>query len=233
MSGGVGGVPPAGRVDAIVAALLVVIGATLCMHTFCSGNWGARPNTEDESVYLFQAKTLASGHLTMPAPPHPEFFEAAHLLVSPRFAAKYLPGHAAILAAFEAAGIAWLGPCLLLGLTAATLFVAARLAGLARWAAAIAPLLLLGNTDVFPFFASYLSQSSSVFAAALVIAFAIAAERRPTVPRLAGLCAAIAISGLLRPFAAPGAVATGLAVVLRLRRQVATRTLLLSATPLF
>src|SRR3954466_5932675 len=155
MSGGVGGVPPAGRVDAIVAVLLVVIGETLCMHTFCSGKWGARPNTQDESVYLFQAKTLAPGHLTMPAPPHPEFFEAAHLLVSPRFAAKYLPGHAAILAPFQALGVPWLAPFLLLGATAALLFAPARLAGLTRACALLAPALLLGATDVFPFFASY------------------------------------------------------------------------------
>ena len=135
----VGGAPRPGRVDALCAALLLLAGTLLCMQTFASGKWGARPNTEDEFVYLFQAKTLASGHLTYPSPPLPEFFEAAHILVTPRFAAKYLPGHAAVLAPFQALGVPWLAPCLLLGATAALLFAAARLAGLTRACALLAP----------------------------------------------------------------------------------------------
>ena len=98
----VGGAARPVRLDALCAALLLVAGTLLCMQTFASGKWGARPSTEDEFVYLFQAKTLASGHLTYPSPPLPEFFEAAHILVTPRFAAKSLPGHAAVLAPFEA-----------------------------------------------------------------------------------------------------------------------------------
>src|SRR5437588_3803692 len=150
--GTVGSVAQPWRTDALCATLLLLLGALLCMHTFASGAWGARPSTEDEFVYLFQAKALAAGHLGYPSPPLPEFFEAAHILVVPRFAAKYLPGHAAVLTPFVLAGVPWLGPCLLLGATAALLFAAARAAGLERWAAAIAPLLLLGNAEVFPFF---------------------------------------------------------------------------------
>src|SRR6267143_1600165 len=126
------------RIDALSAALLVVLGTSLGMVTFSSGKWGARPSTEDEFVYLFQAKSLAAGHLSYPSPPLPEFFEAAHVLVVPRFAAKYFPGHAAVLALFELAGAPWLGPCVLLGATAALLHLAARLAGLTR-AAALGP----------------------------------------------------------------------------------------------
>src|SRR5436853_508968 len=115
MRSGVGAAPPPGRSDALCAALLLVAGTSLCMQTFSSGKWGARPSTEDEFVYLFQARTLAAGRLTYPSPPLPEFFEAAHILVVPRFAAKYLPGHAAVLAPFQAAGAPWLAPCLRLG----------------------------------------------------------------------------------------------------------------------
>src|SRR5438094_771544 len=113
------------HLDALCIGLVFVAGVTLCMQVFSSNRLGARPQIEDEFVYLFQAKTLANGHLTYPSPPLPEFFEAAHLLVVPRFAAKYLPGHALVLLPFLAAGVAWLGPCLLLGATAALLFVAA------------------------------------------------------------------------------------------------------------
>jgi len=227
MSGGVGG-ERSRRLDAICALLLLVAGTSLCMHVFASGKWGPRPNTQDESVYLFQAKTLASGHLTMPSPPLPEFFQAAHLLTVPRFAAKYLPGHAALLAPFEALGMVWLAPCLLLGATAALLFLAARLAGLSLWASWVAALLLLGNTEVFPFFASYLSQASSV----AVIALALAVDLRPRPGRIAALFAAIAFTGLVRPFAGAAALATGAVVILRIRRRTPPLTLAWALPPL-
>lgn len=224
MDAGVGPAAGPGRIDALCAALLLVAGTSLCMQTFSSGKWGARPSTEDEFVYLFQAKTLAAGRLTYPEPPLPEFFEAAHILVVPRFAAKYLPGHAAVLAPFERAGAPWLAPCLLLGATAALLFWAARLAGLARSAALVAPALLLGATDVFPFFASYLSQSSSVAAVAALFVAAVAVERRPSGARVAVLCCCVVFAGLVRPFTGVAAAITFAAVLFRLRRRVPLRT---------
>ncbi len=220
------------RTDLLCMGLLFVAGATLCMRVFCSSRWGAQPQVEDEYVYLFQAKTLAAGHLSYPSPPLPEFFEAAHILVVPRFAAKYLPGHAAVLAPFLAAGIPWLAPCLLLGLTAASLFAAARIAGLSLWAASVAPLLLLANADVFPYYASYLSQSSSVAGVAVAIALAVAVIRNPTRLRIAALFAAIAFTGLVRPFAGVASAAMGAGVLFALRRRVPLRTLAFSLPPL-
>jgi len=228
----VGGAPGPRRADALCAALLLVAGTLLCMQTFASGKWGARPSTEDEFVYLFQAKTLASGHLTYPSPPLPEFFEAAHILVTPRFAAKYLPGHAAVLAPFEALGAAWLAPCLLLGATAALLFAAARLAGLPRACALLAPALLLGATDVFPFFASYLSQSTSVAAVAALLVAALALERKPSAGRVAALSCCIVFAGLVRPFTGLAALVAGGAVLVRLRHRVPVRTLAWALPPL-
>ena len=58
-----------------------------------------RPLIEDEFAYLFQAQTLARGHLSFPSPPLPEFFEVPRTCsITPRSAAKYLPGHALLLA---------------------------------------------------------------------------------------------------------------------------------------
>src|SRR5438309_3941023 len=131
------------RIDALCSGLLLVAGACLAMQLFGSGEWGPQPSTEDEYVYLFQARTLAAGRLTYPSPPLPEFFEAAHILVVPSFAAKYFPGHAAVLAPFLAIRAPWLAPCLLLGLSAALLFLSSRLMGLSRPAAFVAPALLL------------------------------------------------------------------------------------------
>ena len=235
MQEGVGVAASPDRVDWLCAALLLIVGTCLCMVTFSSSKWGAQPSTEDEFVYLFQAKTLAAGRLSYPSPPLPEFFESAHILVAPRFAAKYLPGHAAVLAPFELAGVPWLGPCLLLGATAAMLFLAARMAGLVRGAALVAPALLLGATNVFPFFASYLSQSSSLAAVTAFFVAAIAVQRRPSGGRIAALCCCVAFAGLVRPFTGvAAAIAAGaLLLFLRIRRQVPLRALAWALPPLF
>src|SRR5436190_58334 len=82
----------------------------------------------------------------------------------------------AALALFELAGAPWLGPCVLLGATAALLHLAARLAGLTRAAALGAAALLLGAANVFPFFASYLSQSTSLASVAAFFVAALALE---------------------------------------------------------
>jgi hypothetical protein len=195
------------RADALCAGLLLVVGACLCMQVFASGPWGARPSTEDEFAYLFQARTLAAARLTYPSPPHPEFFEAAHILVTPRFAARYLPGHAAILAPFVAAGAPWAGPCLLLGATAALLFLAARVAGLSRAAAWMAAALLLGASEVFPYFASYLSQTTSMAITAAALLALVLVRASPSRLRIAALTACVVGAALVRPF-------TGLALAL-------------------
>ena len=220
------------RLDALCAALLLIAGTLLCMQTFAGGKWGARPSTEDEFVYLFQAKTLAAGRLTYPAPPAPDFFEAAHILVVPRFAAKYLPGHAAVLAPFELLGAPWLAPCLLLGATAALLFLAGRLAGLSRAGSLLAPIFLLGATDVFPFFASYLSQSTSVATVAALFVAATAVQRKPSPARVAALFCCVVFAGLVRPFTGVAALVASVAVLLRLRRRAPLRTLAWALPPL-
>jgi len=220
------------HLDALCIGLVFVAGLTLCMQVFSSNRLGARPQIEDEFVYLFQAKTLASGHLTYPSPPLPEFFEAAHILVVPRFAAKYLPGHALVLLPFLAAGAAWLAPCLLLGATAALLFVAARLAGLSRAAGVGAALMLLSAADVFPFFASYLSQSTSMATVAALIVAALAVERKPSAGRIAALAACSGFAVLVRPFTGLAALLVCAAVLVRLRRTVPVRTLAWAAPPL-
>lgn len=219
------------RVDLLCIALLLVAGTSLCL-SMVSGRWGTQPRVEDEFVYLFQARTLAAGRLSYPSPPLPEFFEAAHLLVVPSFAARYLPGHALVLAPFVAAGRGFLAPCLLLGLTAALLFAAARLAGLSRGASAGAAALLLGAADVVPVFAGYRSQSTSLAAVAALIVAALAALRRPSGGRIAALAACAGFAVLVRPFAGAAALLVCAVVLLRLRREAGLRKLAWALPPL-
>jgi hypothetical protein len=202
------------------------------MQAFASGEWGARPTVSDEFVYLFQAKTLLAGRLAFPSPPLPEFFEAAHLLVVPTFAAKYLPGHAAMLAPFLAAGVPWLGPCFLLGLTAALLFIAARLAGLSRTASIGAGLLLLGAPEVFPFFASYLSQSTSMAVTSALFVCVLMLKRGTSRLAMVALGTCIAFAALVRPFTGIAAGVTAASVLFRLRDRLPARVVVWSIPPL-
>lgn len=67
------------------------------------------PHLEDEVAYLFQAKTLAMGRLTVPSPENPQAFWTPFVLdyQGQRFG-KYPPGWPAILAVGDLAGTAWL-----------------------------------------------------------------------------------------------------------------------------
>lgn len=80
----------------------------------------------DEAAYLLQARIFASGHLAAPAPPLPEFFEQFHVLVTPRLAPKYFPGHGLLLAPGALLGLPALGPTLLNGIAGGLVFSLGR-----------------------------------------------------------------------------------------------------------
>ncbi|MEO8030630.1 MAG: hypothetical protein ABJC74_05220 [Gemmatimonadota bacterium] len=91
--------------------------------------WGSLdplPIFHDEAAYLLQAQLFARGLAAAPSPPLPEFFEQAHVLVTPVLAPKYPPGFA--LAMVPGIWLGWpaLIPLLLTGLSASLLFVLAR-----------------------------------------------------------------------------------------------------------
>jgi hypothetical protein len=117
-------------------ALIGVASAALTAWVWSGG--GFTPRFHDESAYLLQGEIFAHGRWTEPSPPHPEFFEQFHVLVVPRRAAKYPPGHALMLAPGVALGAPPAIPLLLTAGTGALLFVLIRrvagsLAALLAW----------------------------------------------------------------------------------------------------
>lgn len=136
---------------ALVSAL------TLAMTAWSWGSVSPPATVHDETAYLLQARIFASGHWTALAPPVPEFWEQAHVLVQPVVAAKYFPGHSLLLALGVLSGWPALVPLLLQALTGALVFVLARrTAGSA--VALLSWVLWLALPSVRMFVPSYLSE---------------------------------------------------------------------------
>jgi len=76
--------------------------------------------------YLTQAKIFAAFHLYAAPRPLPEFFEQAHVFVTPKFMAKYPPGHSVFLVPGVWLGLPALVPIFLAGVTGALTFSLAR-----------------------------------------------------------------------------------------------------------
>lgn len=73
-----------------------------------------RPQLVDSVIQLFQAKIFASGGLSAPAPPSPEFFVTQHMIVEGgRWYSQYPPGHSALLAIGVLIGAPWIVPIVL------------------------------------------------------------------------------------------------------------------------
>jgi hypothetical protein len=220
------------RADALAAAALFVAGTLFAAFLFTGFARAGRPTYEDELAYRFQAQTFASGHLSFPSPPLPEFFEAPHLLVVPRYAAKYFPGHAALLAPFFALHVPWVGPALLLGANAALIFLALRLSGVQRWVALPALLLLLfGSSEMVSLFGSYLSQTTTTFVVSAFLAAAAACFRRPASSTFVVLGAMCGFGGFTRPYTGIALGAGALALFLISRPRPTRRNLIAFALP--
>lgn len=112
------------RLPAIAPALAALIAIVITWSAW--GSIDPLPTVGDESAYLLQARLLASGRMAGEAPPIPEFFEQAHVLVTPRLAPKYPIGFGMALVPGVMLGAAALVPLLLTGLSAALIFVLCR-----------------------------------------------------------------------------------------------------------
>jgi 4-amino-4-deoxy-L-arabinose transferase-like glycosyltransferase len=112
------------RLPAIAPAL-----AALAAMVITWSAWGSLdplPTVGDEVAYVLQAKLLARGTIAGDPPPVPEFFEQAHVLVTPRLAPKYPIGFGLALVPGVLVGATALVPLLLAGITAALLFSLCR-----------------------------------------------------------------------------------------------------------
>jgi hypothetical protein len=197
----------------------LAIGALTAL--FLAWAWGSLSEPafiHDEQAYLLQAAIFAGGQLSGPTPPLPEFFEQYHVLLTPRLAPKYPPGHALLLAPGLWLGLPGLMPVLLLGLAGGlTYAIVRRLAG--GWVALLAWLFWLSAPMGTVWRCTYLSESTST-AVFLLCAFLLVrfTEQRRT-RDLVGIALLTGLMVLARPLTAVAlAVPIGVVVLLEVRR---------------
>jgi len=111
---------PRRRADRVLASGIAAL--TLVLFWWVWGSWTPRPVGSDESAYLLQARIFASGQTVGSARP-PEFFWQHHVFVDPTLAAKYPPGHSAVLAFGSLVGVPWLVPLAAAALSSALIYL--------------------------------------------------------------------------------------------------------------
>lgn len=182
----------------------------LCVAVFAGAAWISSsvfdrvPHTEDESAFLFQARTIASGHVVAGAPEEPRFFSIPFIILREgMWFGKYPPGFPLVLSTGVLAGHPWLVNASLAALCVALVYgVARRLYGQAT--ALLAAVLL----SVSPFFllqsGSLLSHLASLFWTLLFLALFPVARLQcgAALPIAAG--AAVGMMFLSRPLSAVG-----------------------------
>jgi len=210
-------------------APLALAAATSLFLAWVWGSLAEPAFIHDESAYLLQAEIFASGRLSGAPPPLPEFFEQYHVLVTPRLAPKYPPGHALLLVPGVWLGWPGLVPVLLYGAAAGLFFATARrLAG--AWVALLAWLLWLSAPAGNIWRCTYLSESTST-AAWMAGAFLLLTWWQRGRPRdLVGIAVVTAWMGITRPLTAVAfSVPVAVLVLAGLRARGGRRPLLVSA----
>jgi 4-amino-4-deoxy-L-arabinose transferase-like glycosyltransferase len=184
---------PAGRLRA--AAGWIGAGAmaavAFAVTLFLNYSYGSHmPHVPDSVSYVFQAKILASGHLSAPAPPSqafdfffPPLIEVHH----GRWASVYPFGHPLLLAIGVRLGAMWLVPPAVGAGCVMLMFAVGRKLYNAR-TGLLAALLFAGSPFFMMSAADFMSHNTAAFYLLLSIFFLVLHDRRPVLfPFLSGI----------------------------------------------
>lgn len=141
----------------------------------------AIPHVQDDVAYLFQARTLALGRLSVPLPPVPEAFEHEFILMrDDQWFGKYPPGHPALLVIGVLVGAPWLVSPIAAALTLPLIVLCGRrLYG--GGTGLLAGLLLLSSPFFLFMSGSTMAHATSLFLAALATWLALVSLDRDRV----------------------------------------------------
>ncbi|MFL5607950.1 MAG: glycosyltransferase family 39 protein [Gemmatimonadaceae bacterium] len=216
-----------GPLDARYAPVVVGL-AWAALEWFTWGSLHPMPLDHDELSYLLQAEIFAHGRWAVEAPPLPDFFGQAHVLVTPVLASKYPPGHSLLLTLGALVGMPAVVVFLLNAARVGFVFTLARRASDAATALLTCTLLLTGAI-VVRFSASYYSETTS--GALLLVAWYCLwrwheGSRRPW---LLGVALALGWCAITRPWSALAfALPIGVVVLREVRRTRRWRDLALA-----
>jgi hypothetical protein len=201
-----GGAIESGAIDrfAVLAALWVTV-LTAALAVF---SYEAHPHVQDEVAYLYQARYLAAGAMTLPAPPVPGAFDLYLMeFKGDQWFPSTPPGWPALLALGVRFGAPWLVNPLLAGLNLLLAYLFIREI-YDRWTARLS-LLLLCASPWFLFMGMNLMTHTFTLTCALAGALSVAWSRRTGRARWAFLGGAMVGMGtVIRPF--DGLLAAGL-----------------------
>jgi len=189
--------PSAPRVDRfalIIAGWVVLVAALLAVFSY-----QRHPHITDEVAYVMHARFLASGALTLPAPPVPEAFTFYLMEVtSGRWYASTPPGWPALLAVGVRLGVPWLVNPLLGGVNVLLAYLLVW--GLYQRRAARIALLLLAVSPWFVFMAMNFMTHTLSLTCALAAAVLVLQARRTGAARWAALAGVmLGLGSLIRP----------------------------------
>jgi hypothetical protein len=161
-----------GRGYALVCAAVLLAAAALLSVVLFARN----PHNVDSVAQLFQARIFLGGALTAPAPEHPEFFGATHLVRhAGRWFSQYPPGHPALLSLGLLAGLPWLVNPLFAAGTVALVFATARRI-LGDGGARLSAVLYVVSPFALFMSASYMNHVTTGFFLALALFATVRAE---------------------------------------------------------
>jgi hypothetical protein len=199
--------PPASGVASILIPLTAAAALGVLIHISRNVNQGV-PHVPDEVSHVFQAKILASFHLTTPIPPVKEafdFFYPSLLFDSGgRWASIYPFGHPVMLAIGQLVGAVWLIPPLLGALCVVLIYAVGRQIHSVQ--VGIVAALLLAFSPFFQMTASNLMPHNTAAFYLLACLFLIGVNWRSKVQAygLAGVCFGLVLN--TRPMTAAALV---------------------------
>jgi Dolichyl-phosphate-mannose-protein mannosyltransferase len=159
------------------------------------------PHVQDSIAQLFQAEIFAHGHLTLPPPQHPRFFDYTHVINAPRWYSQFPPGHPAVLTLGVWLHMPWIVNPLLGAATVLVIYLLGRevygddVGRVGAVLAALSPFLIFMSSE-------YMNHSSALlFLALFLLFFARTVRTRSWLwPALAGLTLGIGVT--IRPLSA-------------------------------
>lgn len=184
LAGGAGQIVSPRAFD-FVAALVAGAGLVLAA-LFATGVLGRIPHVQDESAFLFQAKTYALGRLWAPVPRLPAFFAKQHLLVYHGYwFSKFPPGWPVLLTVGVVLGAPWLVNPILAGAVLFLLYLIGREV-YGHSVALLATILALSSPLLLILAGSYMAQTATLFYLSVFVYLLLRWSRRTQASAEAG-----------------------------------------------